>query len=144
MRGPGGWPPRKASGRVLYIERFRTPSFRGSRRRRPSPTGGLDREAPVRDGSATNPDPMSAPGGASILDSLPRDWRQATLLGRLLTRDGPTPILIRGGRVLDVSGFAPTTSELIARWRGESDVPGRDLGDLEALPLRPQWESEGE
>jgi len=79
-----------------------------------------------------------------MLDSLPRDWRQATLLGRLLTRDGPTPILVRGGRVLDVSGFAPTTSELIARWRGESDVPGRDLGDLEALPLRPQWESEGE
>jgi fumarylacetoacetate (FAA) hydrolase family protein len=76
-----------------------------------------------------------------MIDSLPRDWRQATLLGRLLTREGPTPVLVRRGRVLDVSAFAPTTSEFIARWRGESDVPGRDLGDLEAMPFLPAWES---
>jgi fumarylacetoacetate (FAA) hydrolase family protein len=75
-----------------------------------------------------------------MLDSLPRDWRQATLLGRLLTREGPTPVLIRRGRVLDVSAFAPTTSEFAARWRGEADVPGQDLGDLEAMPLQPAWE----
>jgi fumarylacetoacetate (FAA) hydrolase family protein len=75
-----------------------------------------------------------------MLDSLPRDWRQATLLGRLLTIAGPTPILIRRGRVLDVSAFAATTAEFAARWRGETDVPGQDLGDLEALPLRPAWE----
>jgi fumarylacetoacetate (FAA) hydrolase family protein len=79
-----------------------------------------------------------------MLDSLPRDWRQATLLGRLLTREGPTPVLIRRGRVLDVSAFAPTTSEFAARWRGEADVPGKDLGDLEALPLRAACEQEGE
>lgn len=60
-----------------------------------------------------------------MLDSLPRDWRQATLLRRLLTREGPTPILIRRGRLLDVSGFAPTTAEFVARWRGETDVPGK-------------------
>ena len=82
---------------------------------------------------------MSAPGGASMLDSLPRDWRQATLLGRLLTRDGPTPILIRRGRVLDVSPFAPTTSDFIAHWRGEAEVPCKDLGELEAMPLEPAW-----
>ena len=75
-----------------------------------------------------------------MLDSLPRDWRQAALLGRLLTREGPTPILIRRGRVLDVSAFAPTTSEFIARWRGETDVPGRDLGELDAIPLERAWE----
>jgi fumarylacetoacetate (FAA) hydrolase family protein len=79
-----------------------------------------------------------------MLDSLPRDWRQATLLGRLLTREGPTPVLVRRGQVLDVSAFAPTTSEFVARWRGETDVPGKDLGDLEAMPLRPAWEEEGE
>lgn len=75
-----------------------------------------------------------------MLDFLPRDWRQALLLGRLLTGEGPTPILVRRGRVLDVSAFAPTGAEFIARWRGEPDVPGRDLGDLEAMPLLPAWE----
>src|SRR5487761_1370810 len=75
-----------------------------------------------------------------MLDSLPRDWRQATLLGRLQTREGPTPVLIRRGRVLDVSAFAPTTSEFVARWRGETELPGKDLGDLEALPLKAAWD----
>ena len=75
-----------------------------------------------------------------MLDSLPRDWRQATLLGRLLTHDGPTPVLIRRGQVLDVSAFAPSASEFVARWRGEADVPGKDLGDLEATPLLAAWE----
>lgn len=79
-----------------------------------------------------------------MLDSLPRDWRQATLLGRLLTPEGPTPILVRRGRVLDVSAFAPTTSEFAARWRGEADVPGKDLGDLEAMPLQAAWERKNE
>ncbi|HEX5458901.1 MAG TPA: fumarylacetoacetate hydrolase family protein [Steroidobacteraceae bacterium] len=79
-----------------------------------------------------------------MLDSLPRDWRQATLLGRLLTREGPTPILIRRGRVLDVSAFAATTAEFAARWRGEPDVPGTDLGDLAAMPLTPAWERRDE
>lgn len=79
-----------------------------------------------------------------MLDSLPRDWRQATLLGRLLTRDGPTPILIRRGRLLDVSGFAPTTAEFVARWRGETDVPGKDMGALDALMLKRAWEGDDE
>jgi fumarylacetoacetate (FAA) hydrolase family protein len=75
-----------------------------------------------------------------MLDFLPRDWPQAVLLGRLLTGEGPTPILVRRGRVLDVSAFAPTTSEFIARWRGEPEVPGTDLGDLAAMPLLPAWQ----
>ena len=79
-----------------------------------------------------------------MLDSLPRDWRQATLLGRLLTREGPTPILVRRGRVLDVSAYAPTTAEFAARWRGEADVPGKDLGDLEGMRLEPAWERQDE
>jgi fumarylacetoacetate (FAA) hydrolase family protein len=76
-----------------------------------------------------------------MLDSLPRDWRQATLLGRLLTHEGPTPVLIRRGRVLDVSALASTTAEFAARWRAEMEVPGRDLGDLEEMPLAPVWKS---
>jgi fumarylacetoacetate (FAA) hydrolase family protein len=79
-----------------------------------------------------------------IPDSLPRDWRQAMLLGRLLTRDGPTPVLVCGGQVLDVSAFAATAAEFAARWRGETDVPGEDLGDLEAMPLVAAWERKDE
>ena len=79
-----------------------------------------------------------------MLDSLPRDWRQATLLGRLLTSEGPTPVLIRRGRVMDVSAFAATAAEFAARWRGEADVAGKDLGEIEALPLKAAWECEEE
>ncbi|HEX5209562.1 MAG TPA: fumarylacetoacetate hydrolase family protein [Steroidobacteraceae bacterium] len=89
-------------------------------------------------------DATSAAGGASMLDSLPRDWRQATLLGRLLTAEGPTPVLIRGGRMVDVSGFAPTTSQFAARWRGETDVQGKDLGDLDAATFKRAWEGDSE
>ncbi|MGH8298419.1 MAG: fumarylacetoacetate hydrolase family protein [Steroidobacteraceae bacterium] len=79
-----------------------------------------------------------------MLDFLPRDWRQATLLGRLLTAEGPTPVLIRRGRVLDVCAFAPTTAEFAARWRGEGELAGQDLGDLEAMPLEPAWQRHSE
>jgi fumarylacetoacetate (FAA) hydrolase family protein len=82
-------------------------------------------------------------GNATMLEALPRDWREATLLGRLLTPEGPTPVLIRRGRVLDVSAFAATTSEFAARWRGEAEPAGADLGPLEALPLASAWQ-EGE
>ncbi|HJS92577.1 MAG TPA: fumarylacetoacetate hydrolase family protein [Steroidobacteraceae bacterium] len=83
-------------------------------------------------------------GSLTLLDALPRDWRQATLLGRLLTAEGPTPVLIRRARVLDVSAFAPTTSEFAARWRGETELPGKDLGELEAMALAPAWEQVNE
>jgi len=69
-----------------------------------------------------------------VADALPADWKQAVLVGRLLTTAGPTPIIIVDGRVRDVSQAAPTVSELLNRWTG--DVPaGADLGPLEELPL---------
>jgi fumarylacetoacetate (FAA) hydrolase family protein len=83
-------------------------------------------------------------GNLTMLDALPRDWREALLLGRLLIEEGPTPVLIRRGRVLDVSGLAPTTAEFAARWRGEAQLPGRDLGELEAMALEPAWRQENE
>lgn len=83
-------------------------------------------------------------GSVTVLEALPRDWRQATLLGRLLTSEGPTPVLIRRARVLDVSAFAPTTSEFAARWRGETELPGKDLGELEAMALAPAWQQGNE
>jgi fumarylacetoacetate (FAA) hydrolase family protein len=72
-------------------------------------------------------------------DLLPDDWQRARLLGRLLLEDGPTPVLIDRGHVLDISTFAPTTSEVLNRWQGE--VPqGRDLGSIESLKFTRDWE----
>jgi fumarylacetoacetate (FAA) hydrolase family protein len=69
---------------------------------------------------------------------LPQDWREALLLGRIDLGEGPTPIVVREGRVIDVSRFAPTTSAFLERWNGT--VPdGKDIGDIAALDLQPVW-----
>jgi fumarylacetoacetate (FAA) hydrolase family protein len=63
---------------------------------------------------------------------LPSDWRQAVLVGRMLTREGPTPIVVAEGRVRDVSKHAATVSQLLNGWNGT--VPeGTDLGPLESF-----------
>ncbi|GAA0529508.1 fumarylacetoacetate (FAA) hydrolase family protein [Rhizomicrobium palustre] len=77
----------------------------------------------------------------SLLDALPSDWREATLLGRLLTHDGPTPVLVSGGRLRDISRVAPTVSQFLnGNFRGELGI---DLGPLEAFDFAPAW-TEGE
>ena len=70
---------------------------------------------------------------------LPADWRSAVLVGRLQTPEGPTPVLVREGRVVDVSATAPTTADLLAL-ADPAAVDGRDVGELEALDLRPAVE----
>ena len=70
----------------------------------------------------------------SLIEHLPADWRSARLLGRLMMRDGPTPVLVSGGRVRDVSRVAPTVAQFLEEWTGELP-PGEDLGPLEQLPL---------
>jgi fumarylacetoacetate (FAA) hydrolase family protein len=67
-----------------------------------------------------------------MIEHLPTDWRQAVLVGRILTRDGPTPIVVADGRLRDVSRHAPTVSQLLNGWNGT--VPdGVDLGPLESF-----------
>jgi fumarylacetoacetate (FAA) hydrolase family protein len=66
---------------------------------------------------------------------LPVDAGDALLAGRLLLEDGPTPILIRKGVVEDVSGEAPTVSDLLelddfAAVRGVELFPLERLTDL--------------
>ena len=46
---------------------------------------------------------------------LPDDVERATLAGRLSLPEGPTPVLIRGGMVEDMSRIAPTMADLIER-----------------------------
>jgi fumarylacetoacetate (FAA) hydrolase family protein len=67
-------------------------------------------------------------------EHLPTDWRSAVLVGRLLTREGPTPIVVVEGRVRDVPRHAATVSQLLNGWNGS--VPdGTDLGPLESFNL---------
>jgi fumarylacetoacetate (FAA) hydrolase family protein len=67
---------------------------------------------------------------------LPTDWQHATLLGRVQTADGPSPILVRKGQVYDMSRIAPTSAELMALI-GEQGIPdgGEAMGAVEALDL---------
>jgi fumarylacetoacetate (FAA) hydrolase family protein len=69
-----------------------------------------------------------------MIEHLPSDWRQSILVGRLLTREGPTPIVVVEGRARDVSKHAATVSQLLNGWNGV--IPdGADLGPLESFGL---------
>lgn len=64
-------------------------------------------------------------------EMLPTDVANATLAGRLLLEEGPTPVLIRNGKVEDVSRDAPTISELMER--AAERVGGKTLFGIEEL-----------
>jgi len=75
-----------------------------------------------------------------LLAHLPADWREGTFVGRIATSAGPTPIVVSGGRVRDVSRTAATVSELFNKWNGT--VPnGEDLGPLDQLPISAAFKS---
>ncbi len=63
---------------------------------------------------------------------LPADWRSGLFAGRIDRGDGPVPVLIREGRVIDVAKTAPTMSDLL---EGGILADGEDLGDLASLEL---------
>ena len=46
---------------------------------------------------------------------LPQDWRDAVLVGRIDMGEGPTPVVVKDGRVFDVSKTAPTVSATSSR-----------------------------
>ena len=69
-------------------------------------------------------------------DDLPPDWRAGLFAGRIDRGDGPSPVLLRGGRLIDVSRSAATVADLLDA--GAGDKTGEDLGDLEALTLSAQ------
>jgi fumarylacetoacetate (FAA) hydrolase family protein len=65
---------------------------------------------------------------------LPVDSADATLAGRLMLDDGPTPVIIRGGVVEDISRTAPTISDLMDLAE-PMEVRGPVLFSVEELPL---------
>ena len=83
---------------------------------------------------------MNMNAAPSILESLPKDWQEATLVGRLDFGQGPTPVVIRDGRVIDVSSTAPTVSSLLQSWGG--DISGDDKGEFQDLDINHSWEQQ--
>src|SRR5215469_18236856 len=78
------------------------------------------------------------------MNTLPDDSEAAVLVGRIEFEAGPTPILVRGGRVFDVSRNAPTVADLLNAFESEELTRiGEDAGPLEELGLRPAWEGGG-
>ena len=73
---------------------------------------------------------------------LPADLDSAVLAGRLLLDAGPTPVLVRGGEVFDVTAEAPTVSDLLDRDEPGA-VQGRRLFPLDELVARIDASSPG-
>ena len=79
-----------------------------------------------------------------MLGALPDDWEAAVLVGRIDFEAGPTPVVVRGGRVFDVSRDAPTVADLLNAFEFDELVwIGQDAGQLRDLGLRPVWEGGG-
>jgi len=76
---------------------------------------------------------------------LPQDWRDAVLVGRIDMGEGPTPVVVKDGRVFDVSKTAPTVSALLEKWSGvpQGKDQGKDLGDINDLGLATAWANGG-
>ena len=68
---------------------------------------------------------------------LPVDVANATLAGRLLLDEGPTPVLIRQGAVQDLSRVAPTIADLLDRDDAAS-IEGEPLFGVDQLSILPR------
>lgn len=71
-------------------------------------------------------------GNSSFAALLPADWRGGRFLGRVQLPEGPTPILVEGGVAYDMSGVAPTVSQLVEALPLDASA-GRALGPLDEL-----------
>jgi fumarylacetoacetate (FAA) hydrolase family protein len=73
---------------------------------------------------------------ADLAHMLPADYSSAIFAGRLLLDEGPTPVLIRGGAVEDVSRAAPTIADLMDL-PDPAAVSGERLFGIEELERLP-------
>lgn len=69
---------------------------------------------------------------SSFAALLPADWRAGRFLGRVQGPQGPIPVLAEGGVAYDMSGVAPTVSELAERLPLDA-AAGKALGPLDEL-----------
>ncbi|WP_428156489.1 fumarylacetoacetate hydrolase family protein [Brevundimonas sp.] len=76
-----------------------------------------------------------------LVSCLPADWRDARLLGRVMTPAGPSPVLARGGRLYDLSSHVATTAQAVAR--DDLDTAGVDMGPLDEVTVASAWSAQG-
>lgn len=70
---------------------------------------------------------------------LPYDHERATLIGRADFGRGPTPICVSGGRIMDLSGLAPTVADLINRLEPGETPEGPAIDGASLNALKPVW-----
>ena len=81
-------------------------------------------------------------------DCLPEDAERATLVGRAWVpgdHPGPSPVIIRGADVVDISDTFPTMSELLNTESIESkmdDINGTKIGVIDSLLENSAWRSQ--
>jgi fumarylacetoacetate (FAA) hydrolase family protein len=73
-----------------------------------------------------------------VVDYLAGDWRNGLFVGRIDRGEGPCVVLLRDGRVTDVTRAAPTVADLLSR-PDPAAVEGEDLGPVEALVCPDAW-----
>jgi fumarylacetoacetate (FAA) hydrolase family protein len=66
---------------------------------------------------------------------LPADWEAGTFLGRIQTTEGPSPMLVRRGELIDMSRVAPTVSALVEAW-AFSGTGGTSLGAFDPAAVQ--------
>lgn len=71
---------------------------------------------------------------ANLADCLPADWREGLFVGRVLTADGPSPILVDKGIAYDMSRVAPTVAQLVEKLPLDAST-GEELGPIDTLAL---------
>ncbi|MCM8730619.1 fumarylacetoacetate hydrolase family protein [Hephaestia sp. GCM10023244] len=69
----------------------------------------------------------------AVKTALPADWQAGRFVGRIDRGEGPCVVLIRDGRVTDITATYPTVSAFAAA--GAPACDGDDLGTLDALGL---------
>ena len=71
------------------------------------------------------------------------DVEDALLVGRIATAAGPSPVLVRGGRLFDLSDVTATVADLLARSEPGDELPvGKDLGLVSERDWVPEWTGE--
>jgi fumarylacetoacetate (FAA) hydrolase family protein len=74
------------------------------------------------------------PGDFSFMGDLPSDWRAGRFVGRVLTQEGPSPILVVDGIAHDMARVAPTVAQLMDQLPLDA-ADGVVLGPLDSLDL---------
>lgn len=71
----------------------------------------------------------------AFASTLAGDWETGTFVGRMLTNEGPSPILVRGGQAFDMSRVAPTVAALVEAGDFSGDG-GSALGRFDIAAIR--------